>query len=84
MTATEHGSSGANGGPLTISVDGEEYEVDRGVLTGAEIEELAGIPRDAGLVRVLEDGTQEQIGEDQAVELRPGDRFRKPPRFVRG
>ena len=84
MASEERGPAGANEGPVTITVDGDEYEAASGVLTGAEIEDLAGIPRDAGLIRVLEDGTQEQIGEDQEVELRTGDRFRKPPRFVRG
>ena len=71
-------------GPVTVTVDGREYEFDLPVVTGGEIEDKAGIPREAGLIRVLEDGTQEQVGEDEQIELRRDDRFRKPPRFVRG
>lgn len=69
---------------FTISIDGQDYEVDRPVVTGAEIEELAGISPDDGLVRVQDDGTQVRVGEGEQVDLRQGDRFRKPPRFNRG
>ena len=84
MTDEDKAPTQANGDSFTISVDGKEYHAGRGVLTGGQIEDLAGIPREAGLIRVLEDGTQEQIGEEQEVELRAGDQFRTPPRFVRG
>lgn len=84
MTNKGQDPGGADEGPVTVTVDGREYEFDHPVVTGAEIEDKAGIPRDAGLIRVLDDGTQEQVGEDERIELRPDDRFRKPPRFVRG
>jgi hypothetical protein len=46
--------------------------------------ELAGIPREVGLLLILEDGTQEIVGADQIIELKPGRRFKKAPRFKRG
>ena len=46
--------------------------------------DLAGISRDVGLIQILEDGTQVQVQPDEVVELQPGRRFKKAPRFVRG
>ena len=45
---------------------------------------LAGIPREVGLVLLLEDGTQRTFGADETIELEPGRRFKKVPRFKRG
>ena len=84
MAIDEHNPSGMDGGPVAVTVDGKEYEFDRPAVTGREIEEKAGIPRKDGLIRVLDDGTQEQVGEDERIDLKPGDQFRTPSRFVRG
>ena len=47
--------------------------------------DLAGIPRATGLVQILEDGSQKQVGEDEIITFEgPGRRFKKAPRFKRG
>ena len=69
---------------VMTSIDGVGCVVEKSELTGAEIMDLAGIPREVGLILVLEDGTQVQVKEDEVIELRPGRRFKKAPRFVRG
>jgi hypothetical protein len=69
---------------FTLFIDGKEYHVEKSEMTGAEIMDLGGIPRELGLILILEDGTQVQIREDEVVELKPGRRFKKAPRFVRG
>ena len=69
---------------FTVFVDDKEFHVEESTITGGEIMDLAGIPREVGLIHVLEDGTQVQVGEDEVVELKPGRRFKKAPRFVRG
>lgn len=68
----------------TLFVDGQEYHVEQPTITGAEIMALAGIPLEVGLLEVLDDGTQVQVQPDQVIELKPGRRFKKAPRFVRG
>jgi hypothetical protein len=68
----------------TLFIDGKEYHVDKPTLTGAEIMNLGHIPREVGLIQILEDGTQIQIRENDIVELKPGRRFKRAPRFVRG
>ena len=88
MTATndlERVTDDGEGGKFfTLFIDGKEYKVDKPEMTGAEIMDLGGIPRELGLLLVLEDGTQVQVREDEVIELKPGQRFKKAPRFVRG
>jgi hypothetical protein len=72
------------GPPYFIEVDGVEYRLDNDTITGGDIMDLAGIPREVGLVQLLEDGTQRPIGPDDVIELKPGRRFKKRPRFQRG
>jgi len=72
-------------GPFyTFFVDDREFRVNEPTMTGGEIMDLAGIPREVGLILILEDGTQESIPADKVIELKPGRRFKKAPRFKRG
>ncbi len=68
----------------TFFVDGREFHVEESSLTGAAIMQIPGIPSDAGLILVQEDGTQVQVKRDDVIQLEPGRRFKKAPRFVRG
>jgi hypothetical protein len=74
----------ASGKFYTIFIDGKEYHVEKPELTGAEIMDLGGIPHELGLILIQEDGTQVQVKEDEVIELKPGRRFKKAPRFTRG
>ncbi len=79
------GQGVGQGGPFyTIFVDDVEYRFDHTPVTGGEIMDIAGIPYEVGLVLIHEDGTQENIGVDQELDLQPGRRFKKAPRFKRG
>jgi len=69
----------------TFFVDGNEFHVEQSQLTGGEIMDIAGIPRSVGIVLILEDGSQQQISENEVIEFTgPGRRFKKAPRFKRG
>ena len=68
----------------TIFIDDVEYHVDKPTLTGKEIMDLGGIPYEVGLLLILDDGTQVQVTGDEVIELKPGRRFKKAPRFKRG
>ncbi len=68
----------------TLFIDGREFHTEKSELTGLEIMNLGGIPRELGLLLIQEDGTQVQVREDEVIELQPGRRFKKAPRFVRG
>jgi hypothetical protein len=69
---------------FTVFIDGKEYQVEKSELTGAEIMALGGIPQEVGLILVEEDGTQVKVAPADTIELKPGRRFKKAPRFVRG
>ena len=69
---------------FTFFVDGSEYRVAEPEITGAEIMRLVGIPIDIGLLLCEPDGTQRQVAPEEVIELKPGRRFRKAPRFKRG
>ena len=69
---------------FTFFVDDKEFCVDTQTITGGEIMDLAGIPRDIGLILCLDDGTQRQVAADEVIKLKPGRRFKKAPRFKRG
>ena len=68
----------------TLFIDDKEYHVEKSELTGAEIMDLGGIPHELGLILIEEDGTQVQVREDEVIDLKPGRRFKKAPRFKRG
>ena len=85
MIEQPHAQEAGRQGPFhTFFVDDEEFRIDEPTITGGEIMDLAGIPREVGLLLCLEDGTQETVGADQVIDLKPGRRFRKAPRFKRG
>lgn len=72
-------------GPFyAIEVDGNEIRFDHTPVTGGEIMDAAGIPHSVGLVEILEDGTQRAVTVDEKVDLKPGRRLKKRPRFKRG
>jgi hypothetical protein len=68
----------------TFFVDDREFQVHQPSITGARIMELAGIPVAVGLNVIEEDGTQRPVRPDEEIELKPGRRFKKAPRFKRG
>ena len=65
-------------------VDDSEFRIGTPTITGAEIMNMAGIPLEVGLVLIEEDGTQRPVPSDEVIELKPGRRFKKAPRFKRG
>lgn len=70
---------------FTYFVDDKEFRTEKNQITGGEIMDKAGIPREVGLIQILEDGTQQQVGEDEVIVFKgPGRRFKKAPRFKRG
>jgi len=69
---------------FTFFVDGIEFQVGEPSITGAEIMELAGIPLEVGLLLCEDDGSQRKVLPDEVIELKPGRRFKKAPRFKRG
>jgi hypothetical protein len=68
----------------TFLVDDREFEVNTTTITCGEIMEKAGIPREAGLILLLEDGTQRTVSIDEIISVQTSHHFKKAPRFKRG
>jgi len=68
----------------TFFVDDQEFQIHEATITGGEIMDLARIPREIGIVLLEDDGTQRPIAVDEIMELKPGRRFKRAPRFKRG
>ena len=68
----------------TFFVDDRQFEVNKPTITGLEIMNLAGIPREIGILLILEDGTQQAVDPNQVIDLEKCKQFRKAPRFKRG
>lgn len=69
---------------FVIFVDDVEYKFDHTPVTGGEVMDAAGIPHEVGLVLIEEDGSQTSISIGDEIDLKPGQRFKKAPRFKRG
>lgn len=78
------GQGDAHGPFYTVFIDDVEYRFDHTPVTGQELMDIAGIPHSTGIILLLEDGTQQQISVSDTVDLKPGRRFKKAPRFKRG
>ncbi|MGA2533693.1 MAG: multiubiquitin domain-containing protein [Candidatus Aminicenantales bacterium] len=84
MTTEQIREHEGKGKSYTLFIDDKEYEVKKASLTGAEIMDLGGIPHSIGVVQILEDDSQAQVKSTDVIELKPGHRFKKAPRFRRG
>ena len=69
---------------FVFEVEDTNYEHNRPEITGGEIMDIAGIPREQGLIQINPDGTTTSIAADQQVRLVPNARFKRRPRFRRG
>lgn len=82
----DHGGSDQDpgSGVFVFEVEDTTYEHNRPKITGGEIMDTAGIPREQGLIQINPDGTTTTIAADQEVHLVPKARFKRRPRFKRG
>jgi hypothetical protein len=65
-------------------VDGVEHIVHESSLTVAEIKQVGGVPPDLPLLLLNDGGTEEVLADEEVIELKPGRRFARAPRFKRG
>lgn len=69
---------------FVFEVEDTSFEHNRPEITGGEIMDIAGIPREQGLIQINPDGTTTSIAADREVRLVPNARFKRRPRFRRG
>jgi hypothetical protein len=67
-----------------IEIEGAEYPWDSSSITVSQIRELGKIPSDQSIVEERPDGTERTLQPDETIELKPGHRFGRAPRYKRG
>ena len=84
MQAVENQHEQGERQKFTFSVDDREFTTEKAQLTGGQIMDMADIPHSQGLLLINDDGTQVKIEVGDIIDLKPGQRFKKKPRFKRG
>lgn len=73
-----------DGQKFYVNIEGQEYPWDRSTITVAEIRTLGGIPSNQSIVQESPDGSERTLAEGETVELKPGHRHGRAPRYKRG
>jgi hypothetical protein len=67
-----------------VNIEGTEYEWEKGTITTAELRSLGNLPVDLPVVEEFPDGTERTLSETEVIELKPGHRYGRAPKFKRG
>jgi len=67
-----------------IDIEGHEYSWDKATITVPEIRALGHIPADQPIVQEAPDGTERTLAENEVIELKPGHRHGRAPKYKRG
>ncbi|MFW6114454.1 MAG: hypothetical protein ACOC7K_01805 [bacterium] len=66
-------------------VDGTQYERKHPLVTAGEIMDIAGIPREVGLIYIEPNGTHRVVPDDERFNLaKLAGKFKRCPQFKRG
>ena len=67
-----------------VNIEGTEYRWEKGTITASEIRTLGNLPTDLPVIEEEPDGTERTLGQNEVVDLKPGHRFGRAPKFKRG
>ncbi len=84
MTTLEKAQESQAGQKFFVDIEGTEYPWEKEAITTAEIRALGSLPANLPVVEELPDGTERTLAENEVVELKPGHRFGRAPKFKRG
>ena len=73
-----------NGPKYFVDIEGTEFPWSEGTITTTQIATLGGFSVSQGVILVDAEGNERTLAPDETVELKPGHRFGKRPRFKRG
>jgi len=74
----------AEGKKYYVNIEGKEYEWNKETITTAEIRTLGSLPANLPVVEEFPDGREGTLAEGETVELKPGHRYGRAPKFKRG
>lgn len=83
-SATVAGPAEKTGKKFFVNIEGTEYAWDKDTITTQEIRALGSLPADLPVIEEQPDGTERTLAEDEVIDLKPGHRFGRAPKFKRG
>lgn len=73
------------GGPkFYVNIEGTEYEWGSDSIGVSQIRELGSIPADQPIVEETPDGSERTLSPNDVIQLKPGHRYGRAPRYKRG
>ncbi len=85
MSVAEKRQNPGAGPKYFVDIEGTDHEWDRNTITPSEIRQLGGLPTTEPVIEIdLDDNSERQLPEDEAVEVKPGRGFARKVRFKRG
>ena len=67
-----------------VNIEGTEYPWDKETITTQEIRTLGNLPTDLPVIVEQPDGTERTLGENEMIEIKPGHRHGRAPKYKRG
>ena len=67
-----------------INIEGTEYPWDQETITVSEIRQLGSIPADQHIIEEDENGTEITLDDNATIEIKPGHRHGRAPKYRRG
>lgn len=67
-----------------VNIEGTEYPWDKETISVSEIRQLGNLPADQPVIEESPDGTERQLSDNDVVELKPGHRYGRAPKYKRG
>ena len=83
-TTVENKTAEQAGKKFFVNVEGTEYPWDKDTITTSEIRTLGNLPADLPVIEEQPDGTERTLGQNEVIDLKPGHRFGRAPKFKRG
>ncbi len=67
-----------------VNIEGTEYPWDKETISTKEIRDLGNLPAVLPVIEEQPDGTERTLAEDEVIELKPGHRLGRAPKYKRG
>ena len=67
-----------------LNIEGHEYEWEEPTITVAQIRQLGSLPTDQPVICEDPEGRERTLAENEAVEIKPGHRHGRAPKYKRG
>lgn len=81
---TEQQEAKAAGKRYFVNIEGQEYPWPESSITTPEIRKLGNLPADQPVVCEDPEGNEKTLREDEVIELKPGHRLGRAPKYKRG